>query len=292
MPDPISTTGVPAAPQAQRGRAQKKPTLISRIMFALERLVYPLAFITGVFGIAYWYGTTTPQYAVAAAIMSTKDHDTKQFEKYVDVDSIAGRAFDTVVDGPARAVLMGRYQNMIGAGFLHFFKNDVVGMAHDRTIDFIATNRTKIDTGAGTWLIMPFAFLAPKELTIEPHKDKLAQNPNAAYAGEIGSSDKKNPVAVNNSTESDEALSDDLGTKTSRQLKDFGLDKNGFRGYYFDQQSNWAILGLKFHSPKLNEDWVAEFKLEDAGGYWRVTEVANLNQLIEKYLALREQHKV
>ncbi len=77
--------------------------------------------------------------------------------------------------------------------------------------------------------------------------------------------------------------------KVKDQIKQFAR----FREFkYFEQKGNAALLGLEFYSPKLHENWVLEFKMEDAGGFWRVTEVSNLNQLIDKYLALHEKHLI
>jgi hypothetical protein len=254
----------------------------------LERAIYPLAMLTAVVGLVYWYWTTTPQYALAAVVMSVKNHDTAMFEKYVDVDTVAARAFDDVVDGPARKVILGKYDNMIGVGFLHFFKNDMIGIAHERAVDFIANNNAKMEVGgAAGWLIVPFA----KQVA---HADVGSVTSLAPV--EAATITPLSAVASNSSAQDTNSTSGFTaglgGHRTKEQLQEFGLSKDGFKGYYFEQNGSQAILGLQFHSPKLNKDWVAEFKLEDAGGYWRVTELANLNALIDNYLVLRAQHHV
>jgi hypothetical protein len=71
-----------------------------------------------------------------------------------------------------------------------------------------------------------------------------------------------------------------------QELIDFGLTRYGFQGIkYLDRKEhNTALLGLEFYSPKMQQSYVVEFQLEDVGGYWRVTELRNLNDLIDLYL--------
>lgn len=302
---------------SQRGRAKRPPTSFGRFLNWLERLIFPLAILTGVIGIVYWYWTTTPTYALTSVVMSVKNHDSKTFEKYVDLDSITGHAFDDLVDGPARSVILGRYDSLIGAGFLHFFKNDIVGIAHDKVIGFINDNKSKLEVSGGSlgWLPMPIGPGASGTSNNNgSSRDSTAAGPQHSVYNNLKQLDAQTsflrggnalvPAAMAAPTvqnaqaqplpatepDSDMLQTPALGHKIGQQLKDYGLSKNGFKGIkYLDVSGNIALLGLEFYSPKLNQSWVAEFKMEDVGGYWRVTEIANLNQLVDKYLVLRDR---
>ncbi len=49
-------------------------------------------------GAGYWYWTTTPQYSLRCIGKSIKQHDLAIFKKYVDVDSMANRAVNQLID--------------------------------------------------------------------------------------------------------------------------------------------------------------------------------------------------
>jgi hypothetical protein len=206
----------------------------------LERLIYPLALLAGAIGLAYWYWTTTPSYAVNAVVDSLRHHDVDTFQKYVDIDSVASHAFDDVVDGPAVDKLVGHRDNFIGMGFIRFFKRDIVGIAHERLCGLISDPNVDLENAtAGTMEAM--------------HKYKISP-------------------------------------KVRQALVAYGLTKEGFRGVkYLEVNGGIAALGLDFYSPMLRNHYIVAFRLEDAGGYWRVTEVTNLNDLLSIYLQTRSR---
>ena len=280
MRDLQTTSNFANAPHPGRGKT-RKPAWSNRIFGRLERAVFPLALFTSVMSLVYWYWTTTPQYALAAVVMSITNHDTQMFEKYVDVDTVSGRAFDEIVDGPARRMILGKYDQMIGAGFLRFFKNDAIGIAHEKAIDFVATNHSSVNIGAAGWLIAPYATLVPEQhLSLAP-----------AEAATLAP-DQKRSAESEEQYQNPKLSKHEHKTRKHLQLKDFGISKEGFQGYSFRQDGPVAILTLKFHSQTLNQDWIADVKFEDAGGYWRVTELANLHELIGRYLDLKAQKQV
>src|ERR1700722_18471352 len=84
------------------------PTNLQKIEILVEKLLFPIALLIGVVGLAFWYWTTTPSYAVNSLVESLRHHDAQQFEKYVDVDSLASHAFDDLLEGPARDEVLGR----------------------------------------------------------------------------------------------------------------------------------------------------------------------------------------
>lgn len=237
----------------------------------IERMIYPLALITSVFGIVYWYWTTTPSYALSQVVVSLQNRDATTFEKYVDIDSVASRAFDNVVDGPARGQIMGRV-SMIGVGFIRMFKRDIVGMAHQKLLDEVAHGQVKVNM-AGSVLnnVIPGAGIVWTN-------DMKPVGPTVAQATQVVSGDE------------DIVQSPHMNDRTKSILREYGLTRGGFRGVkYLNTNGSSARLGLEFYSPKMNQNFVVEFKLEDAGGYWRVTELSNLNDLLARYMQWQEQ---
>ena len=71
-------------------------------------------------------------------------------------------------------------------------------------------------------------------------------------------------------------------------LVDYGLNRYGYKGIkYLNQNGPQALLGLEFYSPRMRNSYVVEFKMEDVGGFWRVTQVMNLNDLVDQYFRWR-----
>jgi hypothetical protein len=205
----------------------------------LERFIYPIALFIGAFGLFHWYWTTTPSYAITGIVEAVRKHDPALVEKYVDIDSIASHAFDDLLDGPARSELLGRMDTFVGVGFVRFFKQEIVGIAHERICSAIADRR--------------FNF----EAVSDGSTDTLRQY-------------KITPAML-------------------QAMFDFGLTRYGFKGIkYLDVKGNYALLGLDFFSPKLNQSYTVEFRMEDVGGYWRVTQITNLNDLVTLYLQGRQ----
>lgn len=76
-----------------------------------------------------------------------------------------------------------------------------------------------------------------------------------------------------------------ISPRVKQAMFDYGLNKYGFKGVkYLDVKGNYALLGLDFFSPKLHDNYTVEFRLEDVGGYWRFTQLTNLNELLTRYL--------
>ena len=112
----------------------------------LERFIYPIALFIGAFALFQWYWTTTPSYAVTTVIDSVRKHDVQTLEKYVDVDSMASHAFDDLVDGPAHSELLSHMDTFVGAGFVRFFKHEIVGIAHERLRNAVADPKVNIES--------------------------------------------------------------------------------------------------------------------------------------------------
>jgi len=204
-----------------------------------ERLIFPLALIAGVLGLVYWYWTTTPIYAVNQIVDAVRHHDKQEFEKYVNIDSVASHAFDDIVEGPAREQLLPRMDNMIGVGFLRFFKGEVVGMAHEKLCGVVTDPGIQLQTGS-----LDASLGAMEKYRITP--------------------------------------------RVRQTLIDYGISRYGFKGIkYLETRGQNTYLGLDFYSPRVRGNYIVEFRLEDAGGYWRVAELTNLNDLVSMYLSTR-----
>jgi hypothetical protein len=232
----------------------------------LERMVYPVALLIAAFGLAYWYWTTTPSYALTAVVVSVKNRDVEMFEKFVDIDSVTSHAFDDLINGPIAAeVIGGRSGGFLGMGFVKFFKREIIEMAHDKVVNYIAEGNVKLASDVPA-SVNPITTLA------------------VFNSGQIVQATVKDKTEVLLPAPAHESKND----KLKRSLKEFGISKFGYRGIkYLKIIGPRALLGIEFFSPKLNKNWTANFQLEDAGGYWRVTELANLDEIVKMYLESR-----
>lgn len=244
--------------------------MLEKFLRFLERMIYPLAVLTAALGLAYWYWTTTPSYALTAVVVSVKNSDVQMFEKYVDIDSVAAHAFDDIVEGPISGELIGR-QSFIGSGFVKFFKRELVELAHGKLVEWIEAGHLKFAPNLPTTVnpLTTMAVMNSGELVQLANKDKGTDEIPVVTRAVIQHESK--------------------GQKLKRVMREYGVSKFGYRGVkYLKIFGPKAKLGIEFFSPKMNQKWVAEFELEDVGGYWRVTELSNLDELIKTYMATRD----
>jgi hypothetical protein len=284
----------------------------------VERLIVPLALLTGVLGLVYWYWTTTPSYAISQVAQAVFNHDTDAFEKYVDIDNIVSHAFDDVIHGPARSEIFGHQGGMIGVGIISFFKPEIVNIAHDEIVGFVqhqnwkhATETTtqsgeprqgnwpKGASGVAAGLAAGVASLTASHSSDSSSSTGSVSQTDPGNGGAMPETQGGSPSAtavmtapaVEEKAEGDDAFRrlGKRGAKVSEQLKAYGLSREGFKGVdYVTTEGPVSHFGLKFHSPKLNRDFTIEFKMEDVGGYWRITELSNLNELVDLYLSSKE----
>lgn len=232
----------------------------------LERMIYPLAILTAALGVAYWYWTTTPSYAVTAVVVSVKNRDVEMFEKFVDVESLTSRAFDDVVNGPIANEIIGRQNSFIGMGFIKFFKRQIVELAHDKVLNYVHEGNLKLAENVPT--------------TVNPLTTLAVMNSGQIVQAAVGAKHEVLTPPVQGESKNQ---------KLKRVLKEYGITKFGYRGIkYLNTVGPVAKLGLEFFSPKLNKTWVAEFRLEDVGGYWRVMQLDNLSDIIDMYMNTRD----
>ncbi len=272
------------------------------LLFKLvERLVYPIFILTAVVGLVYWYWTTTPGYALTQIVFAVKNKDPDTFEKYVDIENIAYHAVDDVLHGPAReSGIFGNFDSMIGIGIISLFKPEIAEIARSQVLNFIKAGALANSLPGGDK--QAAALAAPPKEGAPPAPANPAPSDSAfnndspppqshdqissmfGGKGKSGGSDGGGPV---------ERFTKNL--KLQQQLKDYGLckkdkDGNGYAGVdYLKIDGPTALIGLKFHSTKLNRNFIIELKMEDSGGFWRITELSNLNDLVSTYLELREQ---
>lgn len=240
---------------------------MDKLVRTLERYIYPIAVFVAALGIAYWYWTTTPSYALTAVVVSVKNRDIDMFERYVDIDSVVSHAFDDVIEGPIASEVMGRTNSFIGVGFVKFFKRELVELAHGKVIEWIEEGNLKLapNVPASVNPITALAVMNSGEIVQATTKD---------------SSETLIPKQDNESR----------NQKLKRMLREYGISKFGYRGVkYLKIIGSKAHLGIGFFAPKLNKEWIADFALEDAGGHWRVTELSNLNELVGTYMATRDE---
>lgn len=242
------------------------PPWLDKILRRLERWAYPIAFVTAIAGLAYWYWTTTPSYALTAVVVSVKNRDVAMFEKYVDVNSVLSHAFDDVINGPISSEIIGRQNSFIGMGFVRFFKREIIELAHGKVDEYVEQGHLKLADNVPV-TVNPFTALAVM---------------NSGQIVQAANGDKQEVLTPPTDNETKSA-------KLKRVLKEYGISRFGYRGVrYLRMDGAKALLGIEFFAPKLNKKWVAEFQLEDAGGYWQVTQLDNMTQIIDMYMQSRD----
>jgi hypothetical protein len=257
----------------------------------IERLIVPLFMITAALGLVYWYWTTTPSYAIQQIVNSLRAHDVDTFTRYVDLDTMGERALDEIIHGPARdSGIFGNFDGFIGMGIVSLFKTEIV--------EVFKSEMTKLVAGDA------ISSLVPQQnsdlMTIASSGGESGGSLGSGGSGGSGGAGQAlaNPATAH-PTYTQKGPSALLGqprpskiAKWKGELENFGLSKKGFKGIdYFREEHGVNLIALKFHSSKYDTDFIIEFKLEDAGGYWRVTELSNLSALVEQYLELRDKAK-
>lgn len=262
----------------------------------VERLIFPLFFVTVVLGLAYWYWTTTPTYALSQIVGAVKNKDTETFEKYVDIESIAERAIDDVLHGKAReSGMFGSMDNMIGVGIIGLFKPEIAEIAKTQVLKFIEAGSLASSAGE-LGKTVPAAAIVSASSTSSSASSSTSTSSTSTTTTSTGSasttSTEKSADADPTAGISENSM---VGKYTRKmkigpQLKAYGLSKQGFKGIdYLKIEGPTAYIGFKFHSEKFNRDIIIEIKMEDAGGYWRVTELSNLNDLINTYIETKDK---
>lgn len=244
----------------------------------IERLIVPLFMITAVIGLVYWYWTTTPSYAVQQVVNSVRARDVDTFTRYVDLDTMGERALDEIIHGPAKdSGIFGNFDSFIGMGIVSLFKTEIVEMFKHEV--------TKLVAGDSLSNLVP--------------GDKSSREPSKVIGLSGSGQALANPTPIKAPSLRRDGATNLLGgvkpgklSKWKGELEDYGLSKKGFKGIdYFKEENGVNLIGLKFHSPKYGNDFIIEFKLEDAGGYWRVTELSNLSDLVMQYLEVRDRKR-
>lgn len=254
----------------------------------LERSIFPLFFLTAILGLVYWYWTTTPTYALGQIVASIKNKDTETFERYVDIESIVYKAIDDLLHGPARdSGMFGNLDNVVGVGLISLFKPELAEIARTQVLKFIEQGSlsdkvAELEASAG----QPGTALAAEDTAkVQPVAD----------GGPASSSDQSSITGVFKQRPEHKDTSFgrlSKNQKVQQQLKDYGLSKEGFKGVdYLKIEAKEALVGLKFHSPKLDRDYVIELKMEENAGVWKITSLSNLNDLVSLYLQTKDEIK-
>ncbi|MBY0359101.1 MAG: DUF2939 domain-containing protein [Candidatus Obscuribacterales bacterium] len=245
----------------------------------IERLIYPIFFLTVVVGLAYWYWTTTPSYALSQIVASVKNRDPETFQRYVDIDSITDRAIDELLHGPAReSGIFNNLGNPLGVGIIGFFKPEIADIARSQISNYIAKGNLSNEELTQKTVVVP----AISNTISAPVQPSAIQTAPTATIQPVTT-----PAPLQPESPSVNRYSKQF--KIKEQLRQYGLSRDGFRGIdYLKTTGPVTLVGLKFFSPKLNHDFVIELKMEDAGGYWRITEISNLSALVSLYLETKD----
>lgn len=226
-------------------------------MFKLvERLVYPIFILTAVVGLVYWYWTTTPGYALTQIVSSVVNKDPDTFEKYVDIENITYHAIDDLLHGPAReSGIFGNFDSMIGIGIISLFKPEIAEIARSQVINFI-----KAGALAHSMPGQQPAAVTQNPEPKEPPAQNASQSPTTSSGQLSLQTDQGSSMFGKHAEDSGGAVERfTRNLKLQSQLKDYGLCKEGWKGVdYLKVDGTTALVGLKFHSPKLNFNYIIE----------------------------------
>lgn len=194
----------------------------------------------------WWYWTTTPQYAVQQASNAIKAHDLTDFRRWVDAHQVASATVEDLLAEPVRnSGGAGIIERVIGLTVFSVLKPTVAGMME-----------SQIDK----WISTP-----PKSANGAPLEDNVAA-PAEQPKGLLGQI-----VAL-------------VKPPSLREtFREFGFTKKNYQGLgKVDTSDNVSHVGLRFYSPKLNNEIEVQVELVKGSSSWQIVRISNLQDIVRK----------
>jgi hypothetical protein len=98
--------------------------------------------ILGALAFYFLYWTKTPQYSIALIQQAVKNHNVDRFEKYVDLDSVYGKAYDDFIaksiESKSSSDASEKVASSLVSGFMNIFKPTIVTALKDATLKEIS----------------------------------------------------------------------------------------------------------------------------------------------------------
>ena len=91
----------------------------------------------------FFYWLRTPAYALNQVRLAVKEHNTTKFERYVDLDSVLGNAFEDIIKAESKINNDNLFSNPFALSILHMLKPSVVSLMKQEALDRIATIPSK-----------------------------------------------------------------------------------------------------------------------------------------------------
>lgn len=195
-------------------------SLISTVFSSFSKkgiIMSLIALIISFGGIGYYIWTCSPQYSIKTIQQSIVNHDVATFQKYVDVDNIATKAVDKIMN--SKKVNKDKPKDAFSQGIEESVKN---------------------------W-IKPQLTAAFKSQILNIVKAKP---------------DTKSDVA------SESSIPDNKAKSNFKEISN--VNKLGKE----------ATVSLTFVD-KDQKDFIVDLTMKDMGGYWRVSEIANIDQILD-----------
>jgi hypothetical protein len=89
----------------------------------------------------FLYFVRTPVYALNEARVALKEHDAAKFQRYVDLDSVMGNAFEDIIKAESKINNTDIFSNPFALGILHMLKPSVVELMKQEAVDKIAAKK-------------------------------------------------------------------------------------------------------------------------------------------------------
>lgn len=235
-----------------------------------------LVFFIAVFNFGYWYWTTTPYYAVLQIRDAVRNHSLKEFEEYVDIDSVASKMIDGFLTPQVRSALgKGVLGDLLGSGLVYLIKPTLVDTIKEEVSHFVENNTMDQGPVSNKWP-MPARVTRGDNLSAMPC---LFEQP--ALAGRLQATPYRK-VALG-------LRGQDITLKGVTSKLGFG--KGAFKGVKFVRvQSTVATIGVELYNQRYNSNLLLELKMMKEEGRWRLVEVSNFPSFVYMIIAY-EQHR-
>ena len=228
---------------------------------------------------AFWYWTTTPQYAVAKIAESIHNHDGETFRYYFDVDNVSRHAVDDLMSNGAQKIAgRGLLQRLIGVTVAGLFKPELAQILGRNITDYVEK-------------------VPEKKADSTSSQGSAGGSPNSAdgsqSSGEASTSDssdgseptsdepRKKPGRIRQALGGFfKTLVDAIKPPSLREvLHEMGLNKQNYKGLTpFETSGSICHVGLRFQPPQKDEIQV-QVELENTKDHWRVVRFSNLEAL-------------
>lgn len=253
------------------GKISSKSSKSSKkVAFALAMFAFVIACC---FYFLYWI--KTPQYSLYEAYDAVKTHDVEKFDRYVDLDSVLGYAYDDYV-----TVILGNdgsFGGQLAFGMATALKDHIVRMSK---------NKIHAEIEAGSYVKDDKSGVVAAGSSCEKNTgnaDKKGNNSDMQNADKSGDSSVTGDAGGRSSTSNNCAFSDNPMLKV-REGEAEKAAKWKYKGVEnVKKEGKIAYATLKFHDDELSRDFNMIVRMREKNdGQWQVIAFDNLMELVKE----------